>query len=215
MRRIGDETEGKETEMPRSRTTIHITKQSVMILVFLAAGILCTFNGVRSYYREYRYIPLEHLSAGNCKEGDYVAGMIERCATITVGRKVMGQSNAYSPSILKTYYFYTIPMNDGNYIRLMLVDEDTVDEMEKLIGGETESVRMEGQISREPVPPNTAWYEQSEQIKNPYQDVVPEVVIKQISFKKRHEVLYVGIMFLALVGLYIWQNGLFGFRESM
>ncbi len=97
----------------------------------------------------------------------------------------------------------------------MLVDEDTVDEMEKLIGGETESVRMEGQISREPVPPNTAWYEQSEQIKNPYQDVVPEVVIKQISFKKRHEVLYVGIMFLALVGLYIWQNGLFGFRESM
>lgn len=214
MRRIGDETEGKEPEMPRSRTTVYITKQSVMILVFLMAGILFTFNGVRSYYRECRYIPLEHLSAGNCTEGDYVSGTVEKCATITVDGKVMGQSNAYSPSILKTYYFYTIPMNDGNYIRLMLADEDTVDEMEKLIGGETESVRVEGQISREPVPPNNAWYEQSEQIENPYQDVVSGVVVRQISFKKRREALYAGIMFLALTGLFIWQNGLVGLRES-
>lgn len=214
MRRIGDETEGKEPEMPRSRMTVYITKQSVMILVFLMAGILFTFNGVRSYYRECRYIPLEHLSAGNCTEGDYVSGTVEKCATITVDGKVMGQSNAYSPSILKTYYFYTIPMNDGNYIRLMLADEDTVDEMEKLIGGETESVRVEGQISREPVPPNNAWYEQSEQIENPYQDVVSGVVVRQISFKKRREALYAGIMFLALTGLFIWQNGLVGLRES-
>lgn len=199
--------------MPHGKATIYITRQVMMTLAVLAVGIVCVFYGVKSCYRESRCLSLEQLSAGGCREGKYVAGTVEKCVTITVDGKVLGQSNAYSPSVLKTYYFYTIPMNDGKYIRLMLADEDMVDEVEKLIAKETEGVRVEGQISREPVPPNVAWYEQSGQIQNPQQDVIAGLVVKQISFKKRREILYTGIIMLVMAGLYLWQSGLI--REAL
>ena len=186
------------------RITISIAKQIVIVFLLLVIGGCCTLYGISTIYRELRCIPIEELSMDNYRKGAYVAGTVDSLLTINVDDIVLGESVGLI-TMGPTYHCYTIPMADSHYIRIMLPDEDTVDALENLIAGEGEGVYVEGQIVKEMKERNMQWYERSEQLENPEEEILGEYVIKQISFRKRRNVLYFGIGILAVMIFAIWK----------
>ena len=186
------------------RITISIAKQIVIVFLLLVIGGCCTLFGISTIYRELRCIPIEELSMDNYRKGAYAAGTVDSLLTINVDDIVLGESVGLI-TMGPTYHCYTIPMADSHYIRIMLPDEDTVDALENLIAGEGEGVYVEGQIVKEMKERNMQWYERSEQLENPEEEILGEYVIKQISFRKRRNVLYFGIGILAVMIFAIWK----------
>lgn len=200
------------------KRTIYITKQMVIAVLFLLVGGYCTLCGIISLYRANRYIPLDRLTADNCREGAYIAGTIESCVTITVDGKELGESDAYI-SLMGggNYHCFTVPMADSQYIRIMLSNEDTADAMQGIIVGESKGVYVEGQITKEMTSINYPWYERnaqlkdlqnqrSVQVKDPQEEILQDYVIKQISFEKRSKTLYLGIEILVITIFIIWRG---------
>ncbi|MDE6212494.1 MAG: hypothetical protein K2M70_03335 [Lachnospiraceae bacterium] len=186
------------------RKTIYITKKLVIIILLLVIGGCSTLYGILSLYRELRCVPIEELSMDNYQEGAYVAGTIDSLLTINAGGVILGESVGLI-TMGPTYHCYTIPMADSHYIRIMLPDENTVDALEDLIEGEGEGVYVEGQIVKEMKERNMQWYERSEQLEDPEEEILGDYVIKQISFSKRRNVLYFGIGLLVVMILAIWK----------
>ena len=192
------------------KKTIYITKKLVITLLFLLIGGYCTLYGLLSLYREFQCISVEDISMDNYREGAYVAGTIDSCLTVnvqTIGGqgKDLGTSGGFI-TMGAVYECYTIPMADSHYIRIMIPDEDTIDALDALIAGSSEGVYVEGQIVKEMVEPNIPWYENCEQVKNPQKEILGGYVIKQISFSKRHNVLYFGMGILAVMIFAIWKG---------
>ena len=186
------------------KITVSVAKQIVIVFLLLVIGGCCTLYGISTIYRELRCIPIEELSMDNYRKGAYVAGTVDSLLTINVDDIVLGESVGLI-TMGPTYHCYTIPMADSHYIRIMLPDEDTVDALENLIAGEGEGVYVEGQIVKEMKERNMQWYERSEQLENPEEEILGEYVIKQISFRKRRNVLYFGIGILAVMIFAIWK----------
>ena len=186
------------------KITVSVAKQIVIVFLLLVIGGCCTLYGISTIYREFRCIPIEELSMDNYRKGAYVAGTVDSLLTIDVDGIVLGESVGFI-TMGPTYHCYTIPMADSHYIRIMLPDEDTVDALENLIAGEGEGVYVEGQIVKEMKERNMQWYERSEQLENPEEEILGEYVIKQISFRKRRNVLYFGIGILAVTIFAIWK----------
>ena len=186
------------------KITISIAKQIVIVFLLLVIGGCCTLYGILTIYRELRCVPIEELSMDNYREGAYVAGTVDSLLTIDVDGIVLGESVGFI-TMGPTYHCYTIPMADSHYIRIMLPDEDTVDALENLITGEGEGVYVEGQIVKEMKERNMQWYERSDQLEDPEEEILGEYVIKQISFRKRRNVLYFGIGILAVTIFAIWK----------
>lgn len=194
------------------KTTVYITKKLVFAVLLLVIGVYCTLYGILSLYREFRCVSLEDLTMNNYWKGAYVAGAIDSCLTVYVennnGPRPMGTSGGFITLGATSYECNTIPMADSHYIRIMLPEGDAVDALEKLVAGKGDGVYVEGQIVKEMTERNIPWYEHCEQIKNPQEEVLDDYVIKQISFSKRHNVLYFGIGLLVVMILYIWKGKL-------
>ena len=180
------------------KITISIAKQIVIVFLLLVIGGCCTLYGILTIYRELQCAPIEELSVDNCRKGAYVAGTVDSLLTINVDGIVLGESVGFV-TMGPTYHCYTIPMADSHYIRIMLPDEETVDALEDLIAGEGEGVYVEGQIVKEIKKRNMQWYESSDQLEDPEEEILGDYVIKQISFRKRRNVLYFGIGILAVM----------------
>lgn len=187
------------------KITASIAKNIIIVVLLLVIGGSCTLYGILTIYREFHYLPIEDLSMDNYRKGGYVAGTIDSLLTADVDGVVLGESVGFV-TMGPTYHCYTIPMADSHYIRVMLPDEDTVDALEGLIAGENEGVYVEGQIVKEMKRRNISWYERCEQIKDPEEEVLGDYVIKQISFSKRRNVLFFGIVTLAVMILGIWKG---------
>ena len=180
------------------KITISIAKQIVIVFLLLVIGGCCILYGILTIYRELQCAPIEELSVDNCRKGAYVAGTVDSLLTINVDGIVLGESVGFV-TMGPTYHCYTIPMADSHYIRIMLPDEETVDALEDLIAGEGEGVYVEGQIVKEMKKRNMQWYESSDQLEDPEEEILGDYVIKQISFRKRRNVLYFGIGILAVM----------------
>lgn len=187
------------------RITISIAKKIIIVFLLLVISGSCMLYGILTIYREFQCIPIGELAMDNYQEGVYVAGTIDSLLTVDAGGVVLGESVGFV-TMGPTYHCYTIPMADAHYIRIMLPNEDTVNALENLIAGKCEEgVYVEGQIVKEMKKRNIAWYERSEQITDPEEEILGDYVIKQISFSKRRNVLYFGIGMLAVVIFAIWK----------
>lgn len=187
------------------KITASIAIKIVIVFLLLVIGGSCTLYGILTIYREFHCLPIEDLSMDNYRKGAYVAGTIDSLLTVDADGIVLGESVGFV-TMGPTYHCYTIPMADSHYIRIMLPNEDTVDALEDLIAGENDGVYVEGQIVKEMKKRNISWYERCEQIKDPQEEILGDYVIKQISFSKRRNVLFFGIVTLAVMILGIWKG---------
>lgn len=187
------------------KITASIAKNIIIVVLLLVIGGFCTLYGILTIYREFHCLPIEELSMDNYQKGAYVAGTIDSLLTVDADGVVLGESVGFV-TMGPTYHCYTIPMADSHYIRIMVPNEETVDALEGLIAGENEGVYVEGQIVKEMKKRNIAWYERCEQIKDPQEEILGNYVIKQISFSRRRNVLFFGIVMLAVLIWAIWKG---------
>ena len=114
-------------------------------------------NGFKlfSYYPP---LDLTDLSEQNMKINQYVKGTITDCVTVHAldSRRASGNSGTFLKGV-EEYYYYTIPISDDQYIRVLINDEESIKGMEQIVNGDAAEVSFTGQIAiGEPL--NTVWY---------------------------------------------------------
>lgn len=137
---------------------IHIpTSACISILMGVISLGLILVNGFQifSYYPP---LNLANLSEQNIKRNQYVEGTIADCVTVHVfnNQRASGCSGGWIIGG-KNYQYYTVPISDDQYIRVLIDDEESIEGMEHIVHGETAEVSFTGQIvNGEPL--NTEWY---------------------------------------------------------
>lgn len=181
------------------KTVISIGKEVILFIILLALGSLCFINGLIGLQKEKNAIPLSKLSPERCRIGQFVVGEITSYVNKDMGN---GSYSGESGTLFtggKEYYFYTIPIDNNYYIRIMLVDKSIVRELEEFSRGKGDAIYFEGQIIKSPTKINYQWYEDIEEFKNIGTDsIIAEYVVKEIHIQEKTKILYMGIFLLIL-----------------
>lgn len=193
------------------RYQISITKKNIITAILFVIGLLFLSNGILSYYKYHHAVPLEALNKQTCKKGIYVVGNINTY----IGINLMGNNRFYgvSNSLIipsgKTYDFYTIPIDQNAYIRVMVYDKTTKKKLEDFVDGQGEPFPFKGEIVDAPIEINDPWYARIEDFHT--EDVIESFVIKEAKIEKKKNILYLGITLLFIAMLLFFDAG--GFKN--
>ncbi len=183
------------------RTTIYITKQLVIFLLFLAFNIYVIVQGVeaRQEYRERTELSeLRAESIESMEVGDYVYGSFDSF----VGNTESGLFNGTARVIVAMpadYHLYTIPTGNGQFIRIWIGDLDRLDVLEEYDKGYGEEVSFEGELLNLPIDNHYLdWCDGVGREDFAAEKVIPEYVIREVSFEKKKEILDAGIVLLVV-----------------
>lgn len=188
------------------KVNINNSKKSIITIVIFIFGLILLFKGINSNYKYNHALSLENLSESECKEGVYVVGNIDSY----VGFKPKG-SNTFTGSshglvtYIKTYDFYTVPIVQGSYIRIMVSDKSTLSALKNFEEGKGESLYFEGEIIASPIDLNYKWYSSIEGFRA--EDVIEPYVIKEINFESNKDIIYVGILLTVFSALLFFSDG--------
>ncbi len=183
------------------RTTIYITKQLGIFLLFLAFNIYVIVQGVeaRQEYRERTEISkLRAESIESMEAGDYVYGSFDSF----VGNSESGLFNG-TPEVIvgmaADYHLYTIPTGNGQFVRVWIGDLDRLDVLEEYDRGYGEEISFEGELLKLPVDDHYLdWCSGVEREDFTAEKVIPEYVIREVSFEKKKEILDAGVVLLVV-----------------
>lgn len=194
------------------RTTLHIDKEIIFLVILLVLGGYCFYVGGISIIREKNITSLENLSVETCKEGEYVAGTVD----YYVGKMLKtfsGKDSSFTGTgttwLLggKEYDVYTLPIKDDYYIQVMISDKDKLSCLEQYDNGFGTGVYIEGQVVKAFSAPQYSWYEDVPQIKNPEEQIIADYVIKEVDLKEKSKIVWAGPAFLLVALLQFLRMG--------
>ena len=190
------------------RTNISISKKIVINIIIFVIGLVLLSGGVKSYYKYKHAIPIKDLNEWECKEGKYVTGNIDEY----VVKKMVGTDKyAGSGSTLltltgKAYDFYTIPIAQNSYIRIMISDNSILDKLKNFTVGKGEGVYFEGEIITNPIEELTlGWYDGIEGFNT--ENLVKFYAIKEINIKSKKDLTYIGLLLVIFSALLFYSSG--------
>ena len=188
------------------KTRIAISKKLIITTVIFVVGLILLFKGINSYYKHNHALSLENLTESKCKKGTYVVGNIDSYVVYRIkeNNKVLGSSDTLL-TYTKAYEFYTVPIAQNTYIRIMVSGKDVLSKLKEFIEGKGESFYFEGEIVDSPVEFNYKWYASIEDF-NP-EDVIKPYVIKEINFESNKSTIYVGILLVVFSALLFFGDG--------
>lgn len=201
------------------RTTIRISKELVFFLVFLIAGIFCVVCGMTSIQKEKHAIEIQALNEDACVHGVYVKGYLDSYITknyVNLGNGGISAIHQVLIDGVKEYGFVTVPIQDNQYIQVMISDKDVLQQLEHINPNEMPKMYIEGEIVKAPVDVNYKWYEDSNAPEGfRVEDIMADYAVKQIDFADRTKWLYAGISFLLCsILLYKFMGGFAGILEK-
>ena len=96
------------------------------------------------------------------------------------------------------YNFYTIPIANSKYIRVMVKDKSIIESLEKFVKGRGKGVYFEGEVVEATSPLEYAWYSDIAEFQGKVleENIQSQYVIKEISFSEKKKKLYIGAVFL-------------------
>lgn len=181
------------------KTVISIGKEVILFIMLLALGSLCFLNGLIALQKEKNAIPISKLSPEGCRIGQFVVGEITSYVNKDMGNGSYSGESGVLFTGGKEYYFYTIPVDNNYYIRIMIVDKSIVHELEEFSRGKGDAIYFEGQIIKSPTKINYQWYEDIEEFQNVGTDsIIAEYVVKEIHIQEKTKIIYTGIFLLLL-----------------
>lgn len=122
----------------KMRTEIYIGKEFICFLILLFVGIFLSVKGINAIIKYNDAITLEKLNEENCRRNHYVIGNVDSYVVKKVNNLGAGSYRGASQSLLIggiEYLFYTIQLDDGKYIRLMVSDLDTINKLDGIYVG--------------------------------------------------------------------------------
>ncbi|MBD5445449.1 MAG: hypothetical protein HDR29_07865 [Lachnospiraceae bacterium] len=189
------------------RTNISISKRIVINIIIFVIGLVLLLGGVKSYYKYKHAIPIKDLNEWDCKEGRYVIGNIDEYVV-----KKMAGTDKYaeiSSTLLtltgKAYDFYTIPIAQNSYIRIMISDNSILDKLKNFTVGKGEGVYFEGEIINSPIEISLKWYDGIEGFNT--ENLVKSYVIKEINIKSKKDLTYIGFLLVIFSVLLFYSSG--------
>lgn len=192
------------------RTRIQINKELVFFIVLLILGCYCFFYGLNTLQKEKNAIQMSDLCHEECISGQFVVGQINSY----IGKNIINLGNGSYSGVCQIFFtggreynFYTIPIDDNLYIRVMISDKNTIENLEGFSQGNGNDVYFEGQIIESPIELNYQWYNgiKGFESKN---NIISNYVIKEINMKEKVKMLYIGILFLIISFLqFVFMGG--------
>lgn len=184
---------------------VSISKREICTIIILIIGFIFLFWGIHSAYRYNHAVNLETLNERGLKEGTYVTGNINSY----IGQIMYGSNKFYGSSmgwvtLGKTYEFYTIPIEGGSYIALMISDESVMEKLNAFDNGYGEGVYFEGIIIEPPTELNYAWYEHVESFN--MDNLIDSVVIQEANLKRKNTT-YLGFLLIVIASLIFISSG--------
>lgn len=190
------------------RTNISISKRIVFNIIIFVIGLVLLLGGVKSYYKYTHAIPIKNLNEWDCKEGKYVTGNIDEYVVKKMAGtdKYAGISSTLLTLTGKAYDFYTIPIAQNSYIRIMISDDSILDKLKNFTEGKGEGVYFEGEIINSPIEEiSLKWYDGIEGFSSA--DVVKSYVIKEINIKSKKDMTYIGFLLVIFSILLFYSSG--------
>ncbi|MDE5679852.1 MAG: hypothetical protein K2I01_05405 [Lachnospiraceae bacterium] len=191
------------------RIKILLTKELIFCFLLLALGCGFLYYGLLTLYRESHAVRFEDLNLSGCKKGQFVSGDISSYAIHLLSNNIChGESTTWSPNGVIWYSFYTVPIGDGLYIRIMTADKETLAALASFDYGTGAPVHFEGQVIASPVAFNEEWHSQSETFRNVGQEnIVKDFVIRQINIKKKKHTIIAGLLLFIAALLQFFHIG--------
>ncbi|MDE6663250.1 MAG: hypothetical protein K2K46_07875 [Lachnospiraceae bacterium] len=191
------------------RTNISISKRIVFNIIIFVIGSVLLLGGVKSYYKYKHAIPIRNLNEWDCKEGKYVSGSIDEYIgqKLEVGNKsiFMGSCTTLLTLTGKAYEFYTVPIAQDSYIRIMLSDKSILDKLKNFSEGKGEGIYFIGEIKASPIEAPIKWYDRIEGFSSA--DVVKSYVIREINIKSKKDLTYIGLLLVIFSVLLFYSSG--------
>lgn len=190
------------------RTNISISKRIFFNIIIFVIGLVLLLGGVKSYYKYKRAIPIKNLNEWDCKEGKYVIGNIDEYVVKKMAGtdKYAGSGSTLLTLTGKAYDFYTIPIAQNSYIRIMISDNTILDKLKNFTVGKGEGVYFEGEIITNPIEELTLkWYDGIESFNT--EDLVKSYVIKEINIKSKKDLTYIGFLLVIFSVLLFYSSG--------
>lgn len=185
----------------KMQTKIHIGKELIFFFFLLFVGVFWSVKGINAIIKYNDAIVLENLNEENCRRNHYVVGDVDSYVMKKVINLGSGSYRGVSQSLLiggVEYLFYTIPLDDGKYIRLMVSNLDTIKKLDGYLSGSVEKIYIEGKIVKSPVDINDIWYSDVEEFsEGNIKDIILSDVIKEVDVNSERNVIYPGV-FLVL-----------------
>lgn len=186
---------------------IDVPRPALISILVGIVSLWAFFANVFEIVSYYRPLDLEFLSEHNIEAGRYVKGTISECVTVPLFNRqdiLSGTDGEVIGALGRTYNSYTIPISDGQFIRVWLYDMESIDGMERIVYGDTLDLSFMGKIQKgEAV--NTAWYNW-----NPDFDqskLVTDYVIWQKTVDMEENLCFVGIFGIVIAVLIYYFSG--------
>lgn len=188
------------------RISYEIPKSAVVSVLLLLLGAFFLTKGFGTFYRYQHASALSDLNQSSCREGRYVSGEIESCLV----KKMAGSERYEGESGVmltggKEYRFYTIPVSDGRYIRIMVRNKETKRALQSLIKEERETVSFTGVLVVPSWEMSLRWYEDIPGFHT--EELIQEYVLQEIDLAGSKNRMIIGGILLFLASLLYWQSG--------
>lgn len=189
---------------------ISISRREIITAIILIIGLLLLFKGIHSYYKMNHALHLDDLNEHALRSGACVTGDINTYIGKTMygSGKFSGISVSYTTSG-KTYNFYTIPVGKKSYICIMVYSRSLLKQLETFENGYGENVYFEGIIVEPLTELNYEWYATVEDFDT--ENLIDSFVIKEVNFDRNKDLVYGGIILLAIAVLLFFSAG--GFKN--
>lgn len=164
---------------------IILKKRDIIITIIVIIGICFFLGGMRDYYNVKTALALETLSGQEIRNGKYVKGIVKEYCGFMVDGMSKDSFNGRSVTFLGftgELDFYTIKLQDGQYITLMAERRETKRTLENYQNGRGNSTYIEGIITSPVTELNYAWLQRA--LGRNSKEEVEEKVISQYAIKE-------------------------------
>lgn len=180
---------------------VFITKKEILTGLLFIVGLFLFFHGIHSAYQCNHALDLNTLEERELREGVCVSGNIDTYIVkhFPENNKFHGVGQSYLTLSGQSYDFYTIPVGKKSYICILANSKSLKEQLEAFEGGHGENVYFEGEVIKPFTELNWRWYNSIEGFRT--EDLIGSFVIKETHFKRNKDIIYIGVLLLALAVL--------------
>lgn len=186
---------------------VSITKREILTGILFIVGFLFLLHGIHSVYKCNHAFNLNTLEEHELKEGTCVSGNIDTYIGkyLSENNKFLGVGQSHLSILGKSYDFYTIPIGKKSYICILASSKILKEQLEAFEEGQGENVYFEGEVIKPLVELNWRWYDSIEGFHT--EDLIDSFVIKETNFKRNKDIIYIGVLLLAMAILRFLSAG--------
>ena len=187
------------------RTTIYVKKELVIFILLLLLNIFFLWKGMVAYDKAENSIPIERLTAENCKEGSYVVGSIDSYARSKVSDE-NGTVFTNAPIVrvggTSDYLLYTIPAGEGQFVRIWIGDRERLEALEGFSNGYGAEIPFEGQLVKMAMDDHYKnWADEVVREDFSTDKVIADYALQEISIADKKKMMDAGFTFLIVTFL--------------